>query len=1024
MSAVRAMQEWCRLQCEGYQGVQIRDLSTSFRDGLAFCALIHRHRPDLLDFDSLSKENVYENNRLAFEVAEQELGIPALLDPTDMVSMKVPDRLSIMTYLSQYYNYFRNPPPGVPHAPAMKRSAAASSSEPSLKKIVEKASTQLSEEEPSLRTSLSSTCTSCCRHVHLVQRYLVEGRLYHRQCFRCRECCGTLLPGSYMPGPESGTFVCTHHSGRGSAISQSAPFSRQDESQSGGKTITREEAGVEEGSIAIARKASGMLPMHVTANENSGSALEPLVTNQSDRKETACPVVPELTSDLRGEVKGQCGKELGLKPEALTDVNLEVKHSNQAPVEPKDPAKHRPQIQPKPALPIKPLILQNTLSGSDSGVPCTPINIQDHIEIPMSSDPGQSFSNTSLPNPACTSNGGNELVGPNVLDNHEEQTAATSPSCDSSENPASIIPQDPVDLSPGYCDLQQTKRLDAPSKAGERDSRPVPAARRPVGVAVSPQMIPVPRPRSTLPVEPGSEPVPPAATHATNGVQLQSSPPVPKPRVRPKSSERVENCKPHKEPPWIALVQTDKRRKAAPPPPGTPPGPHAEEHESPAQSREGRPSIRKPPIKPKPYNPFEDEDEEEEAGESSYAPGHPWYGITPTSSPKSKKRAAPKAPNASPLAQHSSLLSTSRASHSEPSSSTPSPAISIESLSLDPSMNETVSKSSSEPAVHAAAHDQSNGSTKTASLSACELANHGLALATSPQSSRSSSCGSLRSSPHRPPPPKPPAPPASSPAVMVESEGDPAPPLKTLPKSSCKENPFNRKSSPTASPVISSSSRKSMKGPKPARPPAPGHGFPLVKRKVQADQYIPEEDIQGELNAIERQLDEMELRGIELEGKLRSLDSETEDDDELLVDWFRLIHEKHMLVRRESELVYVIKQQNLEQRQADVEYELRCLLNKPEKDWTDDDRAREQVLMQELVTIIEQRNAIVTCLDEDRQREEEEDKLLAAMIKNKDFQRDPESLAIKKKGKFKPLKALKLLGSKPDPKSKSPKDKS
>lgn len=176
------------------------------------------------------------------------------------------------------------------------------------------------------------------------------------------------------------------------------------------------------------------------------------------------------------------------------------------------------------------------------------------------------------------------------------------------------------------------------------------------------------------------------------------------------------------------------------------------------------------------------------------------------------------------------------------------------------------------------------------------------------------------------------------------------------------------------------------------------------------------------MDSIERQLDALEHSGVLLEEKLRGGANEGSEDD-MLVDWFKLIHEKHLLVRRESELIYVFKQQNLEQRQADVEFELRCLLNKPEKDWTDDDRAREKVLMQELMTLIEQRDAIVNCLDEDRQREEEEDKMLETMIKKKDFQREAESDS-KKKGKFKTMKVLKLLGNKRDAKSKAPAGKS
>ncbi|XP_064368730.1 MICAL-like protein 1 isoform X4 [Dromaius novaehollandiae] len=711
-----ALQAWCRQQCEGYRGVEIRDLSASFRDGLAFCAILHRHRPDLLDFDSLSKDDVYENNRLAFELAERELGIPALLDPSDMVSMKVPDCLSIMTYVSQYYNHFNNPSQARVPPPMKCPAAAVSPPLLSHKKPVTAVESPPPPQddatsdpaERSQRTTLSSTCTACQQHVHLVQRYLAEGKLYHRQCF----------------------------------------------------------------STGAAARA--------------------------------------------------------------------------------------------------------------------------------------------------------------------------------------------------------------------------------------------------------------------------------------------------KDPPWMALVQAEPKKKPAPPPP---PG---SSHETPSRTSEEEDGeevrkakseeSRSDAAEPKPYNPFEEEDDEEEENaateksapeqeqsETAARPLHPWYGITPTSSPKVKKRPAPRAPSASPLAHHP----VSRLSHSEPSSSTPSPALSLESINSESSAKvlgdadeASVPKSSSEPTVHTpTAAKTSSTETPLASVSSSEspaapgtlstnssfsssselTSLSGEAQPSAPHANESVSAGNLKTSPSRLPP-KPPAGASPTPILMASDGGAASPQAPSSPKpqlkSSCKENPFNRKPSPATSP----SAKKPPKGSKPVRPPAPGHGFPLIKRKVQTDQYIPEEDIYGEMDAIEHQLDQLEHRGVALEEKLRSAENDSPEDS-LLVDWFKLIHKKHMLVRHESELIYIFKQQNLEQRQSDVEYELRCLLNKPEKDWTDEDRVREKVLMQELVTIIEQRNAIVNCLDEDRQREEEEDKMLEAMIKKKEFHKETETES-KKKGKFKPMKVLKLLGNKHDSKSKSPKEKS
>ncbi|NXO66876.1 MILK1 protein, partial [Phainopepla nitens] len=958
-----ALQAWCRRQCEGYRGVEIRDLSTSFRDGLAFCAILHRHRPDLLDFDSLSKDDVYENNRLAFELAERELGIPALLDPNDMVSMKVPDCLSIMTYVSQYYNHFNNPSQGErPPTPQASSLPLFEYRKPSTTlcfllpvatgscRLVAAVLSSLcivsQDDAPSercQRSALSSTCAACQQHVHLVQRYLAEGKLYHRHCFRCKECSSTLLPGSYKPGSEAGTFVCTQHRGK-LAVSGKAERRPSPDRQS---PTLRTETGAD------------------SMGENALQAEAELGKDGGDSQET----VAETPTPAEGLASPAEKESAASKAETPTPP---AQAGSGAPVS---------QTPPRPPIPSKPAGLTQDKASSLDG------------------------------------------------------------------------------------------RL--------RDSRPTPAPRKATDASAlsPPTSHPVPRPRSTLQGE-GSECGPGMVGYLNLALLSQNLEGNPAPLIVPLQCLTTPSCLCHlnfsfsstsggaaaraKDPPWMALVQAEPKKKPAPPPP---PG---NSHETPSRTSEEEDGeevgkarseeSRSDTTEPKPYNPFEEEDEEEvesadtqkstpeqEQSETAAKPLHPWYGITPTSSPKAKKRPAPRAPNASPLAHHP----ISRLSHSEPSSSTPSPALSLESINSESSAKvlgdtdeASVPKSCSEPTVHMPTAAKTSSadaplasvsssespavpaslSTNSSFSSSSELAS--LSGETQPSTlhtSRSISTGSLKTSPSQLPS-KPPAGASPTPILLASDGGARTPKTSSSPKpqlkSSCKENPFNRKPSPAASP----SAKKPPKGSKPVRPPAPGHGFPLIKRKVQTDQYIPEEDIYGEMDAIEHQLDELEHRGVALEEKLRSAENDNPEDS-LLVDWFKLIHEKHMLVRHESELIYIFKQQNLEQRQSDVEYELRCLLNKPEKDWTDEDRGREKVLMQELVTIIEQRNAIVNCLDEDRQREEEEDKMLEAMIKRKEFHKETETES-KKKGKFKPMKVLKLLGNKHDSKSKSPKEKS
>ncbi|KAG5269809.1 hypothetical protein AALO_G00206390 [Alosa alosa] len=155
--------------------------------------------------------------------------------------------------------------------------------------------------------------------------------------------------------------------------------------------------------------------------------------------------------------------------------------------------------------------------------------------------------------------------------------------------------------------------------------------------------------------------------------------------------------------------------------------------------------------------------------------------------------------------------------------------------------------------------------------------------------------------------------------------------------------------------------------------------------------YIPKEEILQELDEIEKNLNELEGKGVELEKQLRQFEEEEKEDvlqDELMVDWFNLIRQKQVYIRRESELVYVAKNQDLEEQQPSVEAELRRLMMKPEHLKTSFDRKREEDLMAKLVEIVNDRNAIVDGLDEDRLREEEEDEQLNKMMESLDFKKE------------------------------------
>ncbi|XP_059362755.1 protein-methionine sulfoxide oxidase mical3a isoform X2 [Carassius carassius] len=124
---------WCQRQTEGYRGVSVSDLIMSWKSGLALCALIHRYRPDLIDFDSLDEKDMEKNNQLGFDVAEKEFGISPIMTGKEMSVVVEPDKLSMVMYLSQFYEMFKDTvPPGENHnmSPEEKAALIASTKSP------------------------------------------------------------------------------------------------------------------------------------------------------------------------------------------------------------------------------------------------------------------------------------------------------------------------------------------------------------------------------------------------------------------------------------------------------------------------------------------------------------------------------------------------------------------------------------------------------------------------------------------------------------------------------------------------------------------------------------------------------------------------------------------------------------------------------------------------------------------------------------------------------------------------------
>ncbi|XP_041893188.1 MICAL-like protein 2 isoform X2 [Corvus kubaryi] len=735
MAAIQNLQLWCRQQCEGYRDVSITNMTTSFRDGLAFCAILHRHRPDLINFDSLRKENVYENNKLAFRVAEEELGIPALLDAEDMVALKVPDRLSILTYVSQYYNYFHGRSPIGGMAGIKRPSSESPEQHPGKKPASEPpkpvppklppahppARAKPKETSPVTTKRVlaesgnvpSSSCGVCGKHVHLVQRYLVDGKLYHRNCFRCRQCWNLLLPGSYKAGPEPGTFICTSHQ-------------QPDNVQLSG--------------------------LHST----------------------------------------------GKKPDSTPAPT--AARAFQKAAEPKKPE----QVLKKPS--------QEGFTNS--------------TKPSVSSSGSSGFKSVNTPWSSSAVNKSDDCKGASLGNkaDHHEGTPSKPPWTSSTAK------------------TQQARENFFRSLESSSSKSP--------------------------------------------DTQKQTQPPHSPDKTAPaRTTAEVSRVNAGKDQARNHIIQALSGSNTSPHRPGG-------------------------------------------------------LSFTGSSAPSSGKFSPTSSQSPAPKTQSSKTGYTAPKQEKIPG---PVPQSQAASKPVDP--------------LHKPESKGIKGNTNVAEDKS-----------ESPEGWRS----------------------RLKPVANKDQDGSKKP---TGSSQVGTGSPAHKEAEPSTL-VVPSAKPDSVKLP-----------VPKSKDKLQVmspnklhPDYLPEEKIQEKVRDIEKQLDELELKGVDLEKQLRACEGD-ESEDALMVDWFKLIHEKQLLLRQESELMYKMKQQNLEEQQWNIEMELRRLMSKPEDLKTPREKEQEKELLESYLNTVNDRNNIVDCLDEDRLREKEEDQMLADMIQRLDGSlesQEPE----RKKNKF------------------------
>ncbi|XP_077275749.1 MICAL-like protein isoform X1 [Temnothorax americanus] len=1028
----KALELWCRRITDGYPGVNVQNMTTSWRDGLAFCAMIHHFRPDLIDFNSLNKDDVYRNNELAFRTAEQHLGIPALLDAEDMASCTVPDRLSILTYLSQFYQTFRGSSP----------------SRLATNRTTETADERIAPVPESPKQKVGSRlgmrrdpCAACGLPVFLAEKLLIARAPYHRTCFRCARCGNQLTPGNYYE-TEEGEYCCetcpdeeeTDSVRNNSAMSgmereRNEPRPLFDEEKTERKGVL-ENAAVPDLISHTSQMRKSFMTSHLLSEKLDEYAAKNIKID-SDHEETKSMVGSAFPDDDENEEEEE---EEENDDDDEYDDTIDVDDGGNNDEEEKSRSvTNFPDVE---EFNVERYDVHSALNSlditSDEDQRSTAISFHDIGRKRREEDTKES--------PGCAGKRANpetrlSLVQKRLqmfeaqdnvrLRNHVDRTDQ-SKKRNAVTQDVTMVQSDSWDLSPDDLPVNEEehpeKRLEEDSITKNTDKcknsfENVGIQREENSKITSSERNEENFSKDVVQVNNGE--------NLDKGEHLENSSKVRSIERRKESfakveHERIKDNKMDEEhyieesamgssvltakginlsgnegyPEDLNPFKSDEEDNAVE---GKPPtlinssgnnkvstNPFDSEDEDVEELEPPKPAARNKPenrgmsvtkrVLAAPQinlNPFWSDEEEEHGSDEERRDRTP-PGNVPVPKPRTIKTTPEVGiPRRVDLDRGGVYASNSSLTSSE-STTTPGGTY-------------RKKKPAPQPPVAKELFPSEQRESPILKSSNSTLPYHDSSLRTTPRA---------RKTKPAPPPPMPTSTPCNI-SIGSALSFDESPIIKLGgddrnlnmwedQKTNKDEANRNRQSLSTVSCTDSSSytsyTDKSVQGKwKRKKGPAPPRPIPH-RRKIKV---ISMKDVKLELDEIELQQQGLERQGVRLEQLIRDkCESGPRADDsslgtdveELVLELFALVNEKNELFRRQAELMLLRRQQRLEEEHVEVEYQIRCLMCQPEATKTDSDKQREEALIQRLVEIVERRNEIVECLEMDRRREVEEDR--------------------------------------------------